>query len=209
MEVGTWGLMKTSKLKFIFAILFASVLLGFFQSCESTTGSGGEKDSIEAPPVLEGTSTGNPFINIVIDDYTVENGDPLPPVSLCISKIRFEKTIPRSTETEFLTFDFALGLLQLTQIGAYLGELEIPVGYYVGVELILEDICSSYSISFENDFGTQQTNKSLSMKFIGLLRVRENGSTLDLDIMPIMLGLEEVNYRKPISSVLKNTFGKF
>jgi hypothetical protein len=156
-----------TKLKtFIFAVIALSLPL-IYNQCSVT--------NINNPPLLEGTSTGNPSIHAEIAGYTTVQSTSISPfainkLSICIQELRFSNSQDGSGD---YSTNMRLGEIFVGREGTDLGELYIRPGTYDTVTFDLDTGCysGSPSVKVTNSNGTFSTGLFIQIKFYGRLTV--------------------------------------
>ncbi|WP_413288466.1 hypothetical protein [Bdellovibrio sp. HCB337] len=173
-------------------------------------------------PGGEGTSTGNPLVDVRIDSYNstavaqkteFQTMALMSSLKFCFKRVRFkldgETTNPDPTQDSD-NVDFYLGEVNISSLGTTLKSISIPHGTYKRVEFDLEDDCSSgKSIQLTNSQGNFSTDDRITITFEGTFVHDGTGDILNLAIQDVVSALNTVNDSSQIKTKAESVNGDF
>ncbi|MCC7406266.1 MAG: hypothetical protein IT288_17870 [Bdellovibrionales bacterium] len=179
----------------------------------------------------QGTSTGNPLVEIRFASYStvaqkVAANVPLDALAepgifsvnqliFCFKRLRFKSALettnpdPASDEDNI---DLEVGEVTLTSSGNSLGFVRVPVGTYSRIEFDLEDHCASglsaqvYNSQTGSPFST---NQRITIKFEGTLTIAAGSSGVDLALGSIISAADGITNNSQVRSALEGVSGSF
>lgn len=183
--------------------IFALIAFAFLLGCQSN-----------------GTSTGNPLVEIKLDGYTapakVQGKIAIMSISslkLCFKRLRF-KTASESTNADPSldedNIDLSLGEVTITPAGSSLTSVTVPEGTYTRVEFDLESNCGSgQSIEVTNSHGTFKTSSRTTIKFDGTFTAANSAEILTLNIQNLVDAMNNVTADSSVRSAAEGVSGSF
>jgi hypothetical protein len=174
-----------------------------------------------APPGGQGTSTGNPFVQLKIASFnstlSVQKNEleaqALNSLKFCFKRVRFKKSGETTTPdpaNDSSNLDFYLGEVSISSLGTTLQSINLPAGTYTRVEFDLEDKCpSGKSVQLVNSHGSFSTDDRITIKFEGTFVHSSVDETLNLGIQQIVTKLNTVTNSSQIRNRAESVSGDF
>lgn len=190
-----------SKTRYALPLMLASLLLN--SGCTPLAGGSGE-----------GTTTGNPIVQVKIASFTALHFDTLAvnELRMCFKRLRFKKASSSSSDEDL---DLNLGLVTINPSGNNLTTVSIPSGTYDRVEFDLEEECSNTtnepSLYVDNGRSGSpfQTDDRISIRFEGTFVVDESVEVLELGIQAIVDSLDSATSNSNLKDRAENASGTF
>ena len=161
----------------------------------------------------DGTSVGNPVVDISFDSYNNALSAKVSPLSvnsvtMCFKRLRFKMDALDDDEN----IDVLIGEIAISSSGTELNSIRVPKGTYTRVEFDLENDCeggTGYSLIVDNTSGTFQTTDRMTIRFDGTFTVGNNNAELILGIQTIISALNTVTDSNDIKTAVEGVSGDF
>lgn len=160
----------------------------------------------------EGTSTGNPLVNIRSGTYSALSAMTVSEARFCFRRVRFKQAgeLTNSDPTvDEDNIDFFIGEKILSTVGDNFGNVRVPPGNYVRIEFDLDNSCGNgYSVYLINGISSFTSNQHISIKFTGNITINSDLS-LELALQNLINELNTVTTNSEIKTKLESISGSF
>lgn len=180
---------------FKFVILFSAILS--LDSCSNS----------------QGTSTGNPLVNLRSGVFTSLSIQAVSEARFCFKRIRFKQAgeltnIDPTIDED--NIDFQIGLKILSTAGDNFGSIRVPPGNYTRIEFDLDNSCAvGYAVSVTNAApGPLSTSQSVTIKFFGNITINSDVS-IELALQNLVNALNTVTDGAQIKTQLEAASGVY